>query len=122
MRCRKLLETDKLCVDTTDCAMDHVCWPKTPNDALLKKYTCQPVHSNPEFVTIGFRIDSSKNIMQNSFAAGLMCQSGIAKILNSTSAICVKISAVLSNLNNFKSELTGNDSFHCDLNQEYSTP
>lgn len=40
MRCRKLLEADKKCLDTTDCATDHICWPKNPADSATKQYSC----------------------------------------------------------------------------------
>jgi hypothetical protein len=91
MRCRKLLSTGKKCLSTTDCAMDHICWPKTPSDASQNSLTCQPIHSQPEFTIIGFKNDTSLNVMDNSIAAGQFCQSGIAKIFNSTTAMCVKI-------------------------------
>lgn len=46
-----------------------------------------------------------------------MCQSGIAKIFNATTAMCVKIHEVLSNINNFASPMNT-----CDLSKEYPSP
>lgn len=85
------MTTGKKCLQTTDCKMDHFCWPLTPTDAKNKLYTCNEVFKQKEGAYIGMWPDNSQTQLQNSLKAGMICESGIAKVFNETHAMCVKI-------------------------------
>ena len=64
--------------------------------------------------------DPTKTRLDNSLNAGQFCQSGIAVIINATAAMCVKISEIRTNTNNFASK--ADSPFYCDLSKTYTTP
>lgn len=125
MKCRPLLPTGKTCLDTTDCQMDHICWPLTPADAAATLFTCNEVFSRAEGTIIGMRYDKTRTALENSLNAGMFCESGIAKVFNNTHAMCVKVAQVVTDINGYKKndKSTTDGPFYCDLNQQYnSTP
>jgi hypothetical protein len=81
--------------------------------------TCNQMFTKKDFDVIGFMNDPSKTRLQNSLNAGQFCESGMAVILNTTAAMCVKISEVRTNTNNFAAAAPS--PFYCDLNKTYTT-
>jgi hypothetical protein len=73
-----------------------------------------------DFDIIGFMNEPSKTRLDNSLNAGQFCKSGIAVIMNATAAMCVQISEVWSNFNNFA--VKAESPFFCDLSKTYATP
>jgi hypothetical protein len=73
-----------------------------------------------DFDIIGYMNDGSKTRLENSLNVGQFCKSGIAVIINATAAMCVQISEVRSNANNFAAK--ADSPFFCDLSKTYATP
>jgi hypothetical protein len=73
-----------------------------------------------DFDIIGYINEPSKTRLDNSLNAGQFCKSGMAVITNSTAAMCVQISEVRSNANNFEEK--AESPFFCDLSKTYATP
>lgn len=82
--------------------------------------TCNQMFTKKDFDVFGFMNDNSMTRLENSLNAGQFCESGIAVILNATAAMCVKISEVRTNSNNFATKAAS--PFKCDLNKMYTTP
>ena len=72
-----------------------------------------------DFDVIGYLNDPSMTRLENSLNAGQFCKSGIAVVLNATAAMCVQISEVRTNTNNFAAAAAS--PFYCDLSKTYTT-
>ena len=118
--CQPLLGSGAECESSTVCKIDNFCWPATPLDAVNGRLTCNQMFMKNDFDIIGFMNEPSKTRLDNSLNAGQFCKSGIAVIMNATAAMCVQISEVWSNFNNFAAK--AESPFFCDLSKTYATP
>jgi len=73
------------------------------------------------FKEIGYQENAELSKFKNSRKAGELCKSGIAYIKNSSAAVCIEISHVTTNLDNFVSKQKKGP-FKCSLNKTYNQP
>ena len=95
-----------------------MCWYKTKEAAAAKKKTCMKMFSQPEFTVYGYQKEEPNKVRdiipnERKFAAygynmdenmffGRYCKTGLAVVVDATSMMCIQISEIRSNFDDYK--------------------
>jgi hypothetical protein len=111
--CRKLRQAGELCYSDFECQVEQVCWPESLANLTNMVGFCREIYSletGKVFSAAISSVDYSKNMSLINYA-GQLCKSGFALPLTTSSAICMELTNITSNLDHFASGLGPNATY-----------
>lgn len=105
--CQTLRKDGEQCIMDEDCAIDHICWYKTPEKAQSNSKQCISMYSADDFSVFGYVKDPNSDFkyqMHENMKYGRICKSGMVVINESESKMeCVQIGNVQTNKDGYAS-------------------